>query len=159
MVDVAINRRVLVPKESFKLSARAIKGLIKYYSPTLTQQIRDRTSAAATNNQRQSKELSESDPGVSLCRGYYANFVKVVLDAYRDGHPVTLKSSPTAKVSPLCEKGEIPGSYSKLNGVRGLKIVMPPALQAKFYTEAGIFKHVLKEFCLQEVSIGPVRLV
>lgn len=99
LADIAGSRRGTFPKKGFKLSARALKGLIKYYSPTLTQQIRERNSAAASSSLNQSRQLSESDPGVSLCRGYYANFVKVVLDAYRDGHPVTLKSSPTAKVS------------------------------------------------------------
>jgi hypothetical protein len=96
--DAATNNFSPLPKRSLKLSAHAITGLIKYQLPILTQRIRDQTSSAKINL-HQSKELSESDPGVSRCRDYYTNFVKVVLDAYRDGYPVTLKTDPTVKVS------------------------------------------------------------
>ena len=76
----------------------AIMALIKESMPILHRQIRLDLASSSTHRDRPN-DISELDPVVKLCRGYYTNFVSVVLELYTEGQSVRLKTDRSAKVS------------------------------------------------------------
>jgi hypothetical protein len=86
--------------DALRNSAIALRDWVTNIIPAITWQT-DQAAQSQIASKLNSRTQPESGLGAEFSRSYYKNFVSVVLDAYRQGQSVKLKTDPTVRVS-LC---------------------------------------------------------